>query len=169
MSAGTDSLLRMTTTCNKNGAHRLPAGEDSWGSERCDTLVAAGLDRCMPCQTRLISELSVELTDDFGKLFTTWVISTVNMYVSMGARLPDTAVEMFGSASRAALSPPSRKALRGVKLPKHGGQEAVVGFSFDTKAAVAALTAMKPSEREAVLNDAMDGVVASIASPFPGL
>lgn len=159
----------MTRTCEKNGMHRLPAGEDSWGSERCDTLVAAGLDKCMPCQTRLISELSESLTDDFGKLFTTWVISTVNMYVSMGARLPDTAVEMFGSASRAALSPPSRKALRGVRLPKHGAPQGLVGLSFDTQAAVASLTAMKPAEREAVLNDAMDGVIASIAVPFPGL
>lgn len=163
------SLRGMTTTCDKNGAHRLPAGEDSWGSERCDTLVAAGLEKCMPCQTRLIRELSESLTDDFGKLFTTWVITTVNMYVSMGARLPDTAVEMFGSASRAALSPPSRKALRGVKLPKQSAPEGMVGLSFDTETAVAALTAMTPAEREAVLNDAMDGVIASVAMPFPGL
>lgn len=159
----------MTKACEKGGAHRLPAGEDSWGSERCDTLVAAGLDKCLPCQDRLISELSETLTDDFGKLFTTWVVTTVNMYVSMGARLPDTAVELFGSASRAALSPPSRKALRGVKLPKHGDQTVAVEFSFGTRTAVATLTAMKPSEREAVLNDAMDGVIMSIAAPFPGL
>lgn len=157
----------MTETCEKGGAHRLPEDEESWGSERCDTLVAAGLDRCLPCQTGLITELSVELTDDFGKLFTTWVVSTVNRSAMLGVRLPDTAVELFSPVLRDALSPPSRKALRGVKLPKHGAPESVVGVSFETKAAVTVLTAMKPGEREAVLNDAMDGIIGSILMPFP--
>jgi hypothetical protein len=156
-----------TRTCKTNGTHRLPPDEDSWNSERCDTLVAAGLDRCLPCQNQLIKELSTSLTDDFGKLFTTWVMTTVNRIALLGGRLPDTAVELFGPSSRAALSPPSRKALRGVRFPRQAASQPVVGFSLDTKTAVAALTGMKPDEREAVLNDAMDGIIASIALPLP--
>lgn len=152
-------------TCEKDGVHKLPEGEDSWNSERCDTLVAAGLDRCMPCQDRIIAEMSTTLTDGFGKLFTTWVMSTVNRHVMLGARLPDTAVELFGSSSRAALSPPSRKALRGVKLPQHKAPAGMVGLNFDTKTAVTVLTAMEPDEREAVLNDAMDGIIMTLAVP----
>lgn len=157
----------MTTTCVTDGTHQLPSGEESWNSPDCDTLVAAGLDRCLPCQNRLITDISVTLTDDFGRLFTTWVMSTINRHVLLGARLPDTAVELFGPASRSVLSPPSRKALRGVKLPQQPVPTGMAGFSFDTKTAVSALTAMKPAEREAVLNDAMDGIVMSIAAPFP--
>lgn len=157
--------METTVQCATDGVHKLPEGEDSWNSERCDTLVAAGLDRCMPCQDRIIAELSTTLTDGFGKLFTTWVMSTVNRHVMLGARLPDTAVELFGSASRAVLSPPSRKALRGVKLPQHEVPAGMVGLSFDTKAAVAVLTAMKPDDREAVLNDAMDGIAMTLAVP----
>ena len=168
MSVAAASLRGMTKTCEKGGVHRLPTGEGSWQSERCDTLVAAGLDKCLPCQDRLIGELSETLTDDFGKLFTTWVMATINLYASVGARLPDTAVELFGPVSRAALSPPSRKVLRGVKLPKQAAPTGLEGFSFETRAAVAALTAMTPDERVAVLNDAMDGVIASVATPFPG-
>ncbi|MER6846150.1 hypothetical protein [Streptomyces platensis] len=155
-------------TCEKAGAHQLPEDEDSWNSERCDTLVAAGLDRCLPCQDRLISELSVELTDDFGKLFTTWVMSTINRHVALGASLPDTALELFGPNGGPTLSPPSRKALRRVKIPRVPGvPAAMAAFSLDAKGATTVLTAMKQDEREAVLSDAMDGIIASIALPMP--
>jgi hypothetical protein len=153
----------MTTdqTCTTDGVHRLPKGEDSWNSADCDTLVAAGLDRCLPCQDRLIAKLSAELTDDFGRLFTTWVLNTVNLRATVGAAMPDTALELFGPNGGPRISPPSRRALRGVRLPRTAG----MAFSLDAKAATAALAAMKPGEREAVLNDAMDGIVASIAIP----
>lgn len=157
-----------TQICEKAGAHQLPEDEDSWHSELCDTLVAAGLDRCLPCQDRLISELSVELTDDFGRLFTTWVMNTLNRHVTLGASLPDTALELFGPNGGPAISPPSRKALRRVKIPRvPGAPAAMAAFSLDAKGATTVLTAMKPDEREAVLNDAMDGIVASIAIPMP--
>lgn len=158
------------TTCKTNGVHRLPEGEDSWNSERCDTLVAAGLDRCLPCQDRIIAETSETLTDDFGRIFTTWVMTTISRRTSLGAPVPDTALELFGPNGGVAISPPSRRALRGVKLPRvPGGSPDLVGYSLDAKGATSALTAMKPSERQAVLNDAMDGVIASIAIPSPGL
>lgn len=170
MSVGAGSLWRMTKTCEKDGVHRLPEGEDSWHSERCDTLVAAGLDRCLPCQNRLITELSVTLTDDFGRLFTTWVMSTINLRMALGVSLPDSALELFGPNGGPAISPPSRKALRRVKLPRlAGASSTAVAFSLDAKGATSVLTAMKPSEREAVLNDAMDSIVTSIALPMPGL
>lgn len=154
--------------CEKAGAHQLPEDEDSWGAERCDTLVAAGLDQCLPCQNRLITELSATLTDDFGRLFTTWVMSTLNRRVALGASLPDTALELFGPNGGPVISPPSRKALRRVKIPRVAGAPAAfLGFSFDAKGATTVLTEMKPAEREAVLNDAMDGIVASIALPQP--
>ncbi|MFJ8677260.1 hypothetical protein [Streptomyces sp. NPDC093589] len=154
-------------TCEKAGAHQLPEDEDSWGAERCDTLVAAGLDQCLPCQNRLIAELSATLTDDFGRLFTTWVISTINRHVTLGARLPDTALELFGP-NGGPVSSPSRKALRRVKIPRvAGAPAAMTAFSLDAKGATTVLTAMKPDEREAVLNDVMDGIVASISLPQP--
>lgn len=158
-----------TQTCEKDGVHQLPEDEDSWDSERCDMLVAAGLDRCLPCQDRLITELSETLTDDFGRLFTTWVIGTLNRRVTLGGSLPDTALELFGPNGGPAISPPSRKALRRVKLPRVPGAATTtaVAFSLDAKGATSVLTAMKPGEREAVLNDAMDGIVASIAIPLP--
>ncbi|WP_225102674.1 hypothetical protein, partial [Streptomyces sp. CoH27] len=58
-------------------------------------------------------------------------------------------------------------ARRGVRLPSARTPNAgppVVGFSFDTKKAVEALTAMKPAEREAVLNDVLDGIVGAIGT-----
>ncbi|MFZ3500664.1 hypothetical protein ACODT5_46905 [Streptomyces sp. 5.8] len=157
-----------TQICEKDGVHQLPEDEDSWHSERCDRLVAAGLDRCLPCQDRLITEVSVTLTDDFGRLFTTWVIGTLNRWVTLGASIPDTALELFGPNGGPAISPPSRKALRRVKLPRvPGAGPEAAAFSLDAKGATTVLTAMKPGEREAVLNDAMDGIVASIAIPLP--
>jgi hypothetical protein len=157
-----------TKTCEKNGIHQLPDGEDSWQSARCDTLVAAGLDKCLPCQERLIAEMCVTLTDDFGRLFTTWVMNSLNLRATVGASMPDTALELFGPDGGPVISPPSRKALRRVKLPRFpGASSAAVAFSVDAKGATSVLTAMKPGEREAVLNDAMDGIVASIALPFP--
>ncbi|WP_225102690.1 hypothetical protein, partial [Streptomyces sp. CoH27] len=99
-----------TQTCERGGTHQLPAGEDSWNSERCDTLVAAGLDKCLPCQDRLTTELSATLTDDFGKLFTTWVMQAVNVQATVGGRMPDTALELFGPNGGSVISPPSRRA-----------------------------------------------------------
>lgn len=160
----------MTTTeiCKQGGTHRLPEDEDSWNSERCDMLVAAGLDKCLPCQDRLITELSVTLTDEFGRLFTTWVIGALDRCIALGTSLPDTALELFGPNGGPAISPPSRKALRRVKIPRVGDAALeTVAFSLDAKGAVNVLTDMKASEREAVLNDAMDGVIATIAIPMP--
>ena len=155
----------MMTTCEKGGVHRLPQGEDSWQSERCDTLVAAGLDRCLPCQNRLITELSVTLTDDFGRLFTTWVFSAVSRWVTLGAPIPGTALELFGPSGGPAISPPSRKALRRVLLPRVAGDDSAAAVSIDAKGATTALASMTPAEREAVLNDAMDAIIALIALP----
>ena len=158
-----------TTTCKAGGVHQLPPDEDSWGSASCDTLVAAGLDKCLPCQNRLITEMCVTLTDDLGRLFTTWVLGALNRYASLGAsRAPDTALELFGPNGGPVISPPSRKALRGVKLPSPTGSSAgVLAVSLDAAKATSVLTTMKPAEREAVLNDAMDGIIASIALPSP--
>jgi hypothetical protein len=108
-----------------------------------------------------------ELDDDFGRLFTTWVMQAVNLRVGMGIRMPDTALELFGPNGGSVISPPSRRALRGVRLPSAGAALPVVGFSFDTKRAVAALTAMKPTERAAVLDDALDGIVGAIGHGSP--
>ncbi|GAA1198386.1 hypothetical protein F4556_007591 [Kitasatospora gansuensis] len=156
--------------CKSGGVHRLPDGEESWNSERCDLLVAAGLDKCLPCQDRLIAELSAELTDDFGRIFTTWVLGTLNRRQLVGASMPDTALELLGPNGGTVISPPSRRALRGVKLPRvTAGAAGDAMLSLDTKQAVAALTAMTPTERTAVLNDAMDGVIGSIAMPLPTL
>lgn len=155
----------MTTMCEKDGVHRLPEGEESWRSERCDTLVAAGLDKCAQCQERLIGELSATLTDDFGKLFTTWVLNTLRLRDALGASIPDTALELFGPNGGTAISPASRRALRRVRLPRFGMVDTSVGaaVSVDAAGATSVLVAMKASEREAVLNDAMDGIVMSIA------
>lgn len=153
--------------CKTDGVHQLPESEDSWHSERCDRLVAAGLDRCLLCQDRLISELSATLTDDFGRLFTTWVLGALNRRVALGASLPDTGLELFGPNGGPVISPPSRKALRRVKLPRVAGASLDAVFSLDAQGATSVLAAMKPSEREAVLNDAMDGIVATIALPMP--
>ncbi|MGW2866435.1 hypothetical protein [Streptomyces sp. NPDC001205] len=157
----------MTTTeiCERGGVHVLPENEDSWHSERCDRLVAAGLDKCLPCQDQLIAEICLTLTDDFGRLFTTWVMNTLGRRAGLGAFIPDTALELFGPNGGPVISPPSRKALRRVKIPRLPG--GTVAFSLDAKGATTTLTAMKPSEREAVLNDAMDGIIASIAIPMP--
>lgn len=162
------SAMTTDQKCKTDGVHRLPEGEDSWNSERCDTLIAAGLDRCLPCQDRLIAELSATLTDDFGLLFTTWVLGTLNLRVAMCATLPDAALELFGAGGGPRISPPSRKALKGVKLPRLAGASPVeVAFSVDAKDATAVLAAMTAGEREAVLNDAMDGIIASIMIPAP--
>lgn len=156
-------------TCKTNGAHRLPEGEDSWNSERCDTLVAAGLDRCLPCQDRIIAEMSETLTDDFGRVFTSWVFTTLSRTSALGVPVPGTALELFGPNGGTAISPPSRRALRGVKFSRVSGGNIAVMSSLDAKGATSALAAMTPAERRAVLNDAMDGVIASIAIPSPTL
>jgi hypothetical protein len=155
------------TKCEKDGVHVLPEGEDSWKSERCDTLVAAGLDRCLPCQDRLIRELSVTLTDDFGKLFTTWIMTTLNQRAALGVKLPRTALELFGRNGGLVISEASRKALRGITIPPVLGHSSfTLGFFMDTDGATSTLAAMSPSDREAVLGDAMDGIVMSIALPL---
>lgn len=151
-------------TCTSNGEHRLPAGEQSWKSQACDTLVAAGLDRCAPCQRQLITEMTLTFSDDFGRLFTTWVLSTFNRHVQMGARLPDNVLDMFGPGGQAFLSPPSRKALRGVKMPRQPGSPAAA-VRLETKSAAAALREMTPKEREMVLDDALDGIIGAITAP----
>lgn len=147
------------TECAKNGQHQLPQGEESWKAERCDALVAAALDACAPCQTRLIAELCETLTDDFGKLFTTWVLSTLRLRTELGAPLPADALGMFPSGG-AVLSPPGRKALRRVHLPRQAAGDMV---AVDASGASATLAAMNPAERQAVLADALDGIVASIS------
>ncbi|WP_167163146.1 hypothetical protein [Streptomyces sp. MBT27] len=131
------------------------------GSERCNTLVAAGLDQCMPCQTRLIGELSEPLTDDFETVFIAWVTIAFNRHALRDPRTPDTAAMLFSLACRAEFSPHTRKALGSVTLRQD--DSTAEEWVTDTVAALrAALLPMKPDERRAVLDDAMDGIIGAI-------
>ncbi|MGW1839607.1 hypothetical protein [Streptomyces sp. NPDC002067] len=159
----TERCVMAEQTCGSGGVHRLPAGEESWKSPRCDVLVAAALDGCQPCQNRLIADLSESLTDDFGKLFTTWVMQTIDARAELGARVPGTMLELFGSGG-AVLSAPGRRALRGVRLPQQGPSMPYgAAVRVDPAGATAALMAMTPAERAAVLGDALDGIVGAMA------
>uniref|UniRef100_UPI003F4985E8 hypothetical protein n=1 Tax=Streptomyces sp. CA-136453 TaxID=3240050 RepID=UPI003F4985E8 len=114
----------------------------------------------MPCQTRLIDELIEPLTDDFGYLFTAWVLIAFDRYASLGARMPDSALRLFSPACRAELSPSTRVALSRTKISQHGTTAEEPGI--DVAAAMRALFAMKPAQRRAVLDDVMDGLIGDI-------
>lgn len=159
LSAGRSTLLAMTTAqCAVNGVHRLPEGEDSWGSEACDTLVAAALDGCQPCQDSRMDAVCESLSGDFGRLFTTWVFGLVQFHQIHGfVALPESLV------NAKLLSPPSRRALRGVRLVDAMTVSGANAYRIDASRATSALGSMSPPERRAVLGDALDGIVGEIA------
>lgn len=144
------------SSCKKNQKHVLPEGEDSWLSARCDLLVASALDGCKPCQERLIGRVCFTLTDDFGRLFTSWTMQ----YMSIAApRSSTNMLDLVGLRVAQVISAPSRKALRSVRIVVMAG--GVVQLDAERSAGV--LQEMTPAEREGVMGDVLDGIVGSIA------
>ena len=159
------------SVCRTAGIHRLPVGEQSWGDRVADLLVAAGLDGCASCDTRLQRKISAEAgNESYGLLFTSFVLAVFHQLWRLGyyneAPAPLTGLDLFPGLSAATLHPQTRRVVSMVTFPAIEGT--VLGVTAigmpDGTGARAVLESMTPADREAVLVDVLDVIVGGIVA-----
>lgn len=149
----------MSNKCRKGEVHELPEGQNQWPLERCNLLVAAGVDGCGPCQTKLARDLTDGMSEEFGQLFTSWVFLYFDaISVCAGSSRPSTMKAAFGPMSLSAFSNSMCEVLAGVQLIWRGPV-----VQIDAESAARTLQAMTVEQRYCVLQDVLDGLVGDIA------
>jgi hypothetical protein len=148
--------------CKTNGAHTLPAGEESWSDADADYLVAASWEACQPCSYAMIERVAaVWPSETFGKLFTTWVLQNMNLQMMLGGRIPRTGVDLCSPGTLAIMSRQMGDALRAVTF------EALAQDGMDIAVSMPSVPEqvfadMSRADRKAVLNDVLDGIVGAM-------